>query len=137
MPEAQFLEPLADSVDGFHPSDRRVSGLTLLPAIAWVEAVPLLAMNDQITLTLNRQDLHQLLEGLSERAENWEEISEALRAAQRRREERGGPKYCPESSFAGLAAVRIANDYRKVMDKILEQTEGILPRRTQRTRREG
>lgn len=40
-------------------------------------------MNDKITLTLNRQELNQLLEGLSERAENWEEISESLREAKK------------------------------------------------------
>ena len=28
-----------------------------------------------------------------------------------------------ESRLAGLAAVRIADDYRKVMDKILEQAQ--------------
>jgi len=36
-------------------------------------------MNQQITLTLNPQELNQLLEGLSERAESWEEIAESLR----------------------------------------------------------
>lgn len=35
---------------------------------------------DEITLTLNRQELDQLLEGLSERAENWEEITESSRS---------------------------------------------------------
>lgn len=80
-------------------------------------------MSTEITLTIDRQELDQLLEGLSERAEQWEEISESLREAQCRRSDRGGRKYCPESSFAGLAAVRIANDYRKILDKILEQAE--------------
>ena len=80
-------------------------------------------MNDEITLTLTHQELDQLLEGLSERAENWEEISESLRDAQSRRADRGGRRYCPESSLAGLAAVRIADDYRKIMDKILEQAQ--------------
>ena len=80
-------------------------------------------MTQDIPLTLTRQELEQLLEGLSERAESWEEVSESLRDAQSRRADRGGRRYCPESSFAGLAAVRIANDYRKILDKILEQAE--------------
>ncbi|HAY07415.1 MAG TPA: hypothetical protein DCY26_12255 [Hyphomonas sp.] len=99
-------------------------------------------MSTEVTLTLDRQELDQLLEGLSERAEQWEKISDSLRDSHNRREQRseqsGGAedegrskmwtpsdmesvRYRMEGSFAGLAAIRIANDYRKILDKILEQ----------------
>lgn len=99
-------------------------------------------MSTEITLTLDRQELDQLLEGLSERAEQWEEISESLRNSHSRREQRSeqsgaagdegkskmwtademeSVRYRMEGSFAGLAAIRIANDYRKILDKIIEQ----------------
>ena len=80
-------------------------------------------MNTPISFTLERRELEQLLEGLSERAENWEEIRESLRGAQSRRADRVDRRSCPASSLAGLTAVRIASDYRKILDRILERAQ--------------
>lgn len=76
-------------------------------------------MNDQITLRLNREDLDQLLEGLSERAESWERIGEALRI----RKLPGGRLFIADEDEYPSEADRIAARYRVVMDRILEQTE--------------
>lgn len=71
----------------------------------------------QFTITLDRPDLDQLLEGLSERAESWERTGEALRI---RRLPNGRLFIADEEEYPSEAD-RIAARYREVMDRILEQ----------------
>ena len=86
-------------------------------------------MSQHITLVLNPQELNQLLEGLSERAESWEEIAESLRDSRSGASEDGDSGVQPERGrsmealTAGLAATRIAVRYRNILDKILDQAQ--------------
>lgn len=55
-------------------------------------------MTDEISLTLNRIELDQLLEGLSDRAESWERTAEALRASRYRTSEVGSRNASPSGA---------------------------------------
>ena len=73
-------------------------------------------MNDEITLTLTHQELDQLLEGLSERAESWEEIAESLRDSSSRISDRGlriaSPSAEGMSWYGGTASMWPGNTAR-------------------------
>jgi hypothetical protein len=76
-------------------------------------------MSTEITITLTRNELGQVLDGLEVRADAWEKTAVYLRSG----DSPEGDAFVIEECSDATEAENIASDYRSIIEKIQSQQE--------------